>query len=145
MGYYACEGKGEILVKGPVVFKGYYKLPEQTSEALDSEGWLHTGDIGVWNKEGTLKLIDRKKNIFKLSQGEYIAPEKIENVLINSRYVAQIFIYGQSLKSTLVAIVVPDMEAIKSSQHPRLQNLKSYDEKELNKVGFVFVKAPLTT
>lgn len=114
MGYYASEGKGEILVKGPVVFKGYYQLPEETSKAIDSDGWLHTGDIGVWTEAGTLRLIDRKKNIFKLSQGEYIAPEKIENALVSSRFVAQLFIYGESLKSQLVAIVVPDFAFIKS-------------------------------
>lgn len=114
MGYYAAEGKGEILVKGPVVFKGYYQLPEETSKAIDQDGWLHTGDIGVWTEEGTLRLIDRKKNIFKLSQGEYIAPEKIENALVSSRFVAQLFVYGESLKSQLVAIVVPDFAFLKS-------------------------------
>ncbi|KAH9491084.1 hypothetical protein DERF_015820 [Dermatophagoides farinae] len=117
MGYNSCDGRGEILVKGPVVFQGYYKMPEQTAEILDNDGWLHTGDIGYWSAEGTLRLIDRKKNIFKLSQGEYIAPEKIENILINSQYVQQIFIYGDGFKSMLIAIVVPDLDFIQSLDH----------------------------
>lgn len=74
------------------------KDPERTREALDANGWLHTGDIGKWLDNGTLKIIDRLKHIFKLAQGEYIAPEKIENILIRSPFVMQIFIHGDSLK-----------------------------------------------
>lgn len=65
-------------------------------------------------QNGTLKIIDRKKHIFKLSQGEYIVPEKIENIYIRSQYVEQVFVYGESLKSSIVAIVVPDVDVIKS-------------------------------
>ncbi|CAG5136565.1 unnamed protein product [Candidula unifasciata] len=112
MDYYSNNNKGEICLKGPNVFKGYLKDEEKTREALDDEGWLHTGDIGEWLTNGTLKIIDRKKNIFKLAQGEYIVPEKIENVLVQSPYVAQIFVHGDSLQACLVGIVVPDPETI---------------------------------
>ncbi|KAI2798292.1 hypothetical protein BLOT_013411 [Blomia tropicalis] len=132
MGYYAADRKGEILVKGPVVFKGYYKMPEKTAETLDSDGWLRTGDIGEWTDNGTLKLIDRKKNIFKLSQGEYIAPEKIENTLINSRYVMQIFVYGESLKSSLVAIVIPNTPYIGTLTNVKFRQLELNSKTGLN-------------
>ncbi|BFZ03559.1 hypothetical protein BsWGS_06594 [Bradybaena similaris] len=112
MDYFSNNNKGEICIKGPNVFKGYLKDEEKTREALDAEGWLHTGDIGEWLPNGTLKIIDRKKNIFKLAQGEYIAPEKIENVLVQSPYVAQVFVHGDSLQASLVAIVVPDPETL---------------------------------
>uniref|UniRef100_A0A8C7ZP01 Long-chain-fatty-acid--CoA ligase n=2 Tax=Oryzias sinensis TaxID=183150 RepID=A0A8C7ZP01_9TELE len=110
MNYYAKNGEGEICIQGPSVFRGYLKDPERTAEALDSEGWLHTGDVGQWLKNGSLRIIDRKKHIFKLSQGEYIAPEKIENIYMRSTPVLQVFVHGDSLQSYLVGIVVPDPE-----------------------------------
>ncbi|ERE78297.1 long-chain-fatty-acid--CoA ligase 5-like protein [Cricetulus griseus] len=114
MNYYSVNNEGEICIKGNNVFQGYLKDPEKTQEALDKDGWLHTGDIGRWLPNGTLKIIDRKKNIFKLAQGEYIAPEKIENVYNRSRPVLQVFIHGESLRSFLVGIVVPDPDSLPS-------------------------------
>ncbi|XP_063074675.1 long-chain-fatty-acid--CoA ligase 1a isoform X1 [Engraulis encrasicolus] len=108
MNYLAANGEGEVCVKGPNVFQGYLKDPEKTAEAIDKDGWLHTGDIGKWLPNGTLKIIDRKKHIFKLAQGEYIAPEKIENIYTRSDPVAQIFVHGDSLQACLVGIIVPD-------------------------------------
>lgn len=110
MNYLASNGEGEICIKGPSVFQGYLKDAEKTSEALDSQGWLHTGDVGKWLPNGALKIIDRKKHMFKLSQGEYIAPEKIENVYLRSAALLQVFVHGDSLQSHLIGIVVPDPE-----------------------------------
>uniref|UniRef100_A0A8C9W8W5 Arachidonate--CoA ligase n=1 Tax=Scleropages formosus TaxID=113540 RepID=A0A8C9W8W5_SCLFO len=112
MNYFSSNGEGEVCIKGRNVFKGYLKDPERTAEALDKDGWLHTGDIGKWLPNGVLKIIDRKKNIFKLAQGEYIAPEKIENMYLRSGPVAQVFVHGDSLQSSLVGIVVPDPEVL---------------------------------
>uniref|UniRef100_A0A8C5JYP5 Long-chain-fatty-acid--CoA ligase n=1 Tax=Jaculus jaculus TaxID=51337 RepID=A0A8C5JYP5_JACJA len=114
MNYFSVNNEGEICIKGTNVFKGYLKDPDKTQEALDKDGWLHTGDIGRWLPNGTLKIIDRKKNIFKLAQGEYIAPEKIENIYQRSRLVSQIFVHGESLRSSLVGVVVPDPDVLPS-------------------------------
>lgn len=139
MEYYASESKGEICIKGNNVFRGYLKSPEKTAETIDKDGWLHTGDIGMWLPNGALKIVDRKKHIFKLAQGEYIAPEKIENIYLSSPYVMQIFVHGESLKSCLVAIVVPDGEVVKS--WAKEQNIKEpwnklCDDKTLKKLIF---------
>uniref|UniRef100_A0A8C2PBJ3 Long-chain-fatty-acid--CoA ligase n=1 Tax=Capra hircus TaxID=9925 RepID=A0A8C2PBJ3_CAPHI len=112
MNYLAAKGEGEVCVKGSNVFQGYLKDPVKTAETLDKDGWLHTGDIGKWLPNGTLKIIDRKKHIFKLAQGEYIAPEKIENIYQRSEPIAQVFVHGESLQAFLIAIVVPDVETL---------------------------------
>lgn len=104
------EPRGEICIRGTLVFRGYFKDPEKTKEAIDEDGWLHSGDIGVimTGQGNAIKIIDRAKNIFKLSQGEYIASEKVEGILSQSKYVSQLFIHGESLHSYIIAILVPE-------------------------------------
>jgi long-chain acyl-CoA synthetase len=91
-------GDGEILCKGPGVMNGYYKAPELTSEVIDKDGWFHTGDIGIFEEEKYLKITDRKKEIFKLSGGKYIAPQMIENKLKMSELIEQVMVIGANEK-----------------------------------------------
>jgi long-chain acyl-CoA synthetase len=110
---YMKDGKplqvGEVCIGGPCNFQGYYKNPEETKKTIDSEGWIRTGDVGliVPNSQG-IKIIDRVKEIFKLSQGEYIAPSKLESIYSKSKYVMQICVYGNSTKNNIVAIIIPN-------------------------------------
>eukprot|EP00830_Metopus_es_P011192 TRINITY_DN2150_c0_g1_i1.p1 TRINITY_DN2150_c0_g1~~TRINITY_DN2150_c0_g1_i1.p1 ORF type:complete len:218 (-),score=51.71 TRINITY_DN2150_c0_g1_i1:9-662(-) len=150
--------RGELLVRGNNITARYFKNPELTKETIEPDGWLHTGDIACMYPDGAIKLIDRKKNIFKMQHGEYVAPEKLENVYINSEYVAQIFVYGESLYTYLIAIIVPKKEAIMSFAHSNsiegefeslclnpkvkaelLSSLEKIGKKE-NFVGFEMVK-----
>jgi len=114
MGYASSNSPptGEIQVRGTCMTSGYHKNEAATKEMIGADGWQATGDIGRWNADGTLSIIDRKKNIFKLAQGEYVAAEKIENVLGKSKYIGQCFVYGNSFFVTLVAVIVPDMESL---------------------------------
>lgn len=95
------------------VLIGYYGDEAKTRETIDEGGWLHTGDVGEWTNTGALRIIDRTKHIFKLNQGEYIAPERLEDIYIRSRWIEQIFVDGLSTESTVVAIVIPDKEYIR--------------------------------
>uniref|UniRef100_A0A665UJV5 Arachidonate--CoA ligase n=1 Tax=Echeneis naucrates TaxID=173247 RepID=A0A665UJV5_ECHNA len=128
MNYLAVNGEGEVCVKGSNVFKGYLKNPEKTAETIDADGWVHTGDIGKWLPNGTLQIVDRKKHIFKLAQGEYIAPEKIENVYAMSEAVAQVFVHGDSLQAYLVAVVVPNSDSLSGWAKTTLGLEGSYQE-----------------
>ncbi|KAJ1946847.1 medium-chain fatty acid-CoA ligase faa2, partial [Linderina pennispora] len=102
--------RGELLLKGDAIMTGYYKNDELTKESF-KDGWLYTGDIAQINPNGTISIIDRCKNIFKLSQGEYIAPDYLQIVYDRHSLVQQTFVHGDSNRSALVAIVVPDPEA----------------------------------
>jgi len=116
MGYTTAANKsGEVCTRSPCNFRGYHKNAEETAKVLEADGWLHTGDIGRWNADGTLSIIDRKKNIFKLSQGEYVAAEKIEMILSKSKYISQPWVYGNSFFPMLVAVVTPDYAELRKA------------------------------
>merc|ERR1740123_1561050 len=113
MGYLSSDvnPRGEICIRGPSVMMGYLKNEKGTNETI-VDGWLHTGDVGRINPNGTVSIIDRKKNLFKTSLGEYIASEKVEGVYGKAGLAGQIWIYGNSFKSFVVAVVVPDAQAL---------------------------------
>ena len=104
---------GEILVKGPNVMMGYYKKTDLTKEVIDEDGWFHTGDIGEFQEGQYLKITDRKKEMFKTSGGKYIAPQLMENVFKESRFIEQIMVIGEGKKHP-AALVQPDFEFLKS-------------------------------
>jgi long-chain acyl-CoA synthetase len=100
---------GEILTKGPNLMLGYYKEPKLTEEAIDTDGWFHTGDIGTFVKDKYLKITDRKKEIFKISSGKYIAPQVIENKLKESMFIDQVMVIGENQKFAS-ALISPDFQ-----------------------------------
>ncbi|PHU09714.1 Long chain acyl-CoA synthetase 5 [Capsicum chinense] len=160
MGYDALGDtpRGEICIRGKCLFSGYYKREDLTKEVL-VDGWFHTGDVGEWQPGGSMKIIDRKKNIFKLSQGEYVAVENLEGIYSLASSVDATWIYGSSYESFLVAVVNPNMGALQSwadeneitgdfdtiCENPRA---KAYILSELTNIakekelkGFEFIKA----
>ncbi|MBR0169777.1 MAG: long-chain fatty acid--CoA ligase [Bacteroidales bacterium] len=102
---------GEILTRGPHVMLGYYKDPEYTAQVIDKEGWFHTGDIGELVNGRYLKITDRKKDIFKLSAGKYVAPQLIENMLRGSEYIEQVMVIGENEKQA-AAIISPNFNTL---------------------------------
>ncbi|XP_027079865.1 long chain acyl-CoA synthetase 4 [Coffea arabica] len=160
MGYDALSRspRGEVCVRGDTLFSGYYKREDLTKEVFE-DGWFHTGDVGEWQPNGSLKIIDRKKNIFKLSQGEYVAVENLENIYGLVSAIDSIWVYGNSFESYLVAVVNPKKQAVEEwAQENELTGdfnslcenpkVKEYILGELNKIGkekklkgFEFIKA----
>ncbi|KAF3632188.1 Long chain acyl-CoA synthetase 2 [Capsicum annuum] len=150
--------RGEVCVRGDILFSGYYKREDLTKEVM-IDGWFHTGDVGEWQPNGSLKIIDRKKNIFKLSQGEYVAVENLENIYGNNPIIDSIWIYGNSFESFLVAVINPNQRAVEqwaevnglSGDFASLcekPEVKEYILRELTKTGkekklkgFEFLKA----
>ena len=114
---------GEILVKGPQIMLGYYKDQKQTDDVLKN-GYFHTGDIGEIDNEGFLKITDRKKEIFKTSGGKYIAPQTIENVMKQSRFIEQIMVIGEGEKMP-AALIQPDFEFLKKWGNKKGRNIPS--------------------
>lgn len=121
---------GEILVKGPQVMIGYFKNEEDTAKVMKG-GYFHTGDIGELDSEGFLKITDRKKEIFKTSGGKYVAPQVIENVMKQSRFIEQIMVIGEGEKMP-AAFIQPDFEFIKEWGKLKNHNI-SADPKEMVK------------
>ncbi|MES2328077.1 MAG: long-chain fatty acid--CoA ligase [Bacteroidota bacterium] len=105
------EEDGEICVSGPCVMEGYYKRPDLTAETV-IDGWLHTGDIGVWEEGKFLKITDRKKELFKTSGGKYVAPQPIENKLKESPFIEQVMIVGAE-KKFVGALIVPSFSTLR--------------------------------
>lgn len=137
----AYPPRGEICIRGKTPFAGYYKNPELTAEVM-TDGWFHTGDIGEMLPNGALKIIDRKKHLIKLSQGEYVALERLEKLYSITPIVEDIWVYGDSFKSSLVAVVVPNHEQAEQWAHQnghktafsdlcKLTQLKDYVLREL--------------
>ena len=104
---------GEILLRGPNVMRGYYGHPEETASVLKDE-WFATGDVGHLDKEGHLYITDRKKDLFKLSNGKYVAPQQIESLLKQSEFVSQVVVVGAGRKQP-AALIVPEWEAVRQA------------------------------
>ena len=137
---------GEILVKGPNIMKGYYRDKDYTREVIDEEGWFHTGDIGILVEDKFLKITDRKKAIFKLSGGKYIAPQVIENHLKESEFIEQVMVVGEYQKAPS-AIISPNFDALHgwaAKKHVHYKNnedlirfpeVNQHIRKEINKIN----------
>ena len=125
-----CRGRGEACYRGYNIIPGYYKRDSINKEAFDEDGWYHSGDIAIWNEYNGLQIVDRKKDIFKLSQGEYISPDKITGVYQACNLIANLFVYGDSFKSFLVAVVIP------SEYHLR----QALDARQIDNKDISFVK-----
>lgn len=118
---------GEILVKGDLVMKGYYKNEEETKEAFDEEGWFKTGDIGNFDEKGFLTITDRKKNLIVMSNGKNVAPSPIESHILKIPYLSQSMVLGDNQKF-LIALIVPDKDALMSIASEKLGLTKPYSE-----------------
>uniref|UniRef100_A0A7E4W1B1 long-chain-fatty-acid--CoA ligase n=1 Tax=Panagrellus redivivus TaxID=6233 RepID=A0A7E4W1B1_PANRE len=114
--YRASEDKGEVCFRGAALMSGYFDEPELTAAAIDSQGWLHTGDIGSWLPNGALQIIDRKNNFFKLAQGDFVSPEQVENIYGQHPLVNQVFVTGKTTESFLVAIVVINQKVLEAAR-----------------------------
>jgi long-chain acyl-CoA synthetase len=100
---------GELLLRGPNIMKGYYKLEAETKEAIDENGWLHTGDIAKIDVEGYIAITDRKKEIIVLSGGKNVSPAYVESKLVGDKFISQACVIGDRRKH-LAALIVPDYE-----------------------------------
>ena len=120
----------EILVRGPNVMKGYYEMPDQTKKVLDEDGWFKTGDVGKIDEDGYLYITDRKKSMFKLSTGKYVAPQNVENKLLNSGFIDQIVVIGYQRKFCSALIVPAYDNVLKRLKRAGHTPEKPYSEDE---------------
>jgi long-chain acyl-CoA synthetase len=121
---------GEILVRGANVMKGYWNDPSSTAEAIDRDGWLHTGDIGTFNEKEFLVITDRKKHLFVTSGGKNIAPQPIENLFLQSDLIDQFVLIGDG-RMFLTALIVPNFDRLR--EHVRDKNLPDANPRDLTK------------
>lgn len=128
---------GEILCKGPNIMMGYYNKPELTKEVIDEDGWFHTGDIGMMVDDKYLKITDRKKEIFKLSNGKYIAPQVIENKLKESFFIQQLMVIGENEKFAS-ALISPNFEFLHN--WCSIHDIKYRDNQELIQIPEVVAR-----
>ena len=117
----------EILVKGPTVMKGYYNKPEETAQALDNDGWFHTGDCGEINDNGEIILTERLKDLYKTSNGKYIAPQMLETALGQDKFIEQVAIIGDGRKY-VSALIVPDFDELKAYAEKKKIQYESVEE-----------------
>jgi long-chain acyl-CoA synthetase len=108
-----ADSDGELLVRGKNVMRGYYNKPEETAKVLDADGWYSTGDVGYQGEDGHFYITDRKKDLFKLSNGKYVAPQQIESLLKQSPMIAQPVVVGSGRKQ-VGALIVPDWDTLKA-------------------------------
>lgn len=119
--------ENEVLVKSPMVMRGYYNKPEETAKAFTPDGWFRTGDAGYIDDHGALFLTDRLKDLFKTSNGKYIAPQAIETLLGSDKYIDQIAVIGDRRKF-VSALIVPDYTALKDFAAKERISYHSMDE-----------------
>lgn len=129
--------RGELLLRGPAVFSRYHKDEKETDKAIDKDGWFHTGDVAEIDELGRVRIIDRKKNVLKLSQGEYLSPERIENVYLgNCGQIAMAYVHGDPSQSCLVAVFGVDPAAFSKFAGKILQKeLDTTDTEALTAAG----------
>lgn len=119
--------KHEILVKGPTVMKGYYNNPEETAKAIDEDGWFHTGDCGDLTQDGHLVLTERLKDLFKTSNGKYVAPQVMETRLAQDKFIEQVAVIGDG-RQFISALIVPNFESLKAYAAKNGLNLNTNEE-----------------